>query len=158
VQLGEPEPGRTRRAESRDAADVAQLLHDFNTEFDVATPGPAVLAERLAGLLNGADTVAILSGDPAMGVALLTLRPNVWYDGPVALLDELYVVPHLRGRGIGSALLAAATDLVRSRGVELVEVNVDGDDVGARRFYESHGFRCQHGEPAELELYYSREI
>lgn len=68
-------------------------------------------------------------------MALLTLRPNVWYDGPVALLDELYVEPERRGRGLDSALLAAAEAVTRQRGGELIEINVHGDDTGARRFY-----------------------
>ncbi len=88
----------------------------------------------------------------------MTLRSNVWYAGPVALLDELYVAPALRGHGTGSALLEACCELVKSRGVELMEINVDGEDVDARRFYERHGFRCGHGEYAEPELYFSREL
>lgn len=35
-----------RRAEPRDAERIAQLLHDFNSEFDEPTPGPHVLAGR----------------------------------------------------------------------------------------------------------------
>src|SRR5689334_4489539 len=129
-----------RPATPADAPTVAGLLDAFNREFDTSTPGPEVLARRLARLLAGDDVLAFLAGDPAVAVAVLTLRPNVWYDGPVALLDELYVVPDVRGRGIGSALLTAAEDEVRRRGAEVVEINVDGDDVDARRFYERHGY------------------
>jgi len=95
-------------ATTADAATVARLLDAFNREFDTATPGPVVLAKRLERLLAGDGTIALLAGDPAVAVAVLTLRTNVWYEGPVALLDELYVVPELRGQGVGSALLAAA--------------------------------------------------
>ena len=46
-------------------------------------------------LLATDETVAILAGTPAVAVALVTLRPNVWYAGRVALLDELYVAPRV---------------------------------------------------------------
>lgn len=147
-----------RVATPTDALTVAGLLHDFNFEFHEPSPGPAVLAARLSRLLAGDNTIALLAGEPAVGFALVTLRSNVWYDGPVALLDELYVAPALRGQGTGSALLEACCELVKSRGVELMEINVDGEDVDARRFYETHGFNCVHGEHPEPELYYSREL
>ena len=38
---------RVRRATPDDAADVARLLHDFNTEYDEESPGVAVLTERV---------------------------------------------------------------------------------------------------------------
>jgi GNAT superfamily N-acetyltransferase len=81
------------------------LLDVFNREFDTPTTGKAVLATRLRRLLAGGDVIA-----------LLTLRPNLWYDGPVAVLDELYVAPEAHGRGLGSALLAAAEAVTRQRG------------------------------------------
>jgi hypothetical protein len=43
-----------------------------------------VLATRLRCLLSGTDVIAVLAGDPAVAVALLTLRPNIWYDCPSA--------------------------------------------------------------------------
>jgi GNAT superfamily N-acetyltransferase len=149
-----------RQAEPTDVETIAHLLHDFNTEFAEPSPGPAVLAARLNRLLADETTLALLAlaGEPVVGVALLTLRSNVWYDTPVALLDELYVVPAMRDQGIGSALLEACCALLRSRGVELMEINVDGEDTDARRFYEFHGFRCTHGQPPQPELYYSREL
>ena len=147
-----------RVATPDDAATVARLLDAFNREYDTPTPGAAVLATRLERQLIRDDVIALLVGDPAVAVALLTLRPNVWYDGPVALLDELYVVPHLRGRGVGSSLLAAAEDAIRARGGEVLEINVDGGDVDARRFYERHGYaNTEPGEDQPL-LYYHRNV
>ncbi len=147
-----------RMATAAQADTVAGLLDAFNREYDTPTPGKAVLATRLGGLLTRGDVIALLTGDPAFGVALLTLRPNVWYDGPVALLDELYITPEMRGRGFGSALLAAAEAVTRQRGGELLEINVDGDDTDARRFYERHGYA--NSEPGDDQplLYYYREL
>jgi len=147
-----------RRATPADAALVAQLLDDFNTEFGTSTPGPAVLASRLEGLLAREDVAALLVGEPATGLALLSFRANVWYDGPVAILDELYVRPDLRGQLLGSALLEAACDLVRARGGELLEINVDGEDTDARRFYVAHGFANSEPDRTDQLLYYYRDL
>jgi GNAT superfamily N-acetyltransferase len=147
-----------RVATVAEVASVAELLDAFNREYDTPTPGKAALATRLGRLLASGEVVALLTGDPAVAVALLTLRPNVWYDGPVALLDELYVSPEVRGRGVGSALLAAAEAVTRQRGGELLEINVNGDDTAARRVYERHGYvNSEPGDDQPL-LYYYREL
>jgi len=117
-----------------------------------------LFTRRRSALLAGGDVIALLTGDPAVAVAVLTLRPNVCYDGPVALLDELYVTPQLRGRGLGSALLAAAEAKTRRGGGELLEINVDGDDTGARRFYERHGYVNSEPGTDQPLLYYYRAL
>jgi GNAT superfamily N-acetyltransferase len=147
-----------RVATVAEAATVAGLLDAFNREYGTPTPGPAVLATRLRRLLAGNEVIALLAGDPAVAVALLTLRPNVWYEGPVALLDELYVAPELRGRGAGSTLLMAAEAMTRERGGELLEINVDGDDIDARRFYERHGYTNTESGQDQPLFYYYREL
>lgn len=62
---------RPRRASIAEATHVAQLLHDFNTEFDAPTPGLGVLDLRLRRLFAGDATYCILAGDPPLGVALV---------------------------------------------------------------------------------------
>jgi GNAT superfamily N-acetyltransferase len=153
-------PGRwtPRLAAADDADEVGRLLHDFNSEFDVPSPGADVLADRLRALLPGNETFAILAGTPAVGVALVTLRPNVWYAGWVALLDELYVVPHLRGHGIGSAIVDQLMSTCRARGVDLVEINVDEGDVDAQRFYERHGFSSTEPGSTGRAFYFTQEL
>jgi GNAT superfamily N-acetyltransferase len=147
-----------RQATADDADEVARLLHDFNTEFDTPSPGPEVLSERLRMLLAGHATIAILAGTPAVAVALMTLRTNVWYAGEVALLDELYVQPGLRGQGIGSAIIEELIRISRGRGVDLIEINVDEGDVEAQHFYERHGFSAAEPGSTERAFYYSQEL
>lgn len=147
-----------RLATAGDVHEVASLLHDFNVEFETPTPGIGVLAARLRGLLARPETFALLAGTPSVAVALVTLRPNVWYPGPVALLDELYVVPHLRSHGIGSQVIDRLLAEARQRAVSVVEINVDEGDVDARRFYERHGFAATEPGSDERALYYFREL
>lgn len=147
-----------RLATAADAAVVADLLDRFNREYDTPSPGPDALAARLERLSSNPNVVALLAGDPAVGLALLTLRPNVWHAGPVALLDELYVLPVERRRGIGSALLQAAEEECRRRGSHLLEINVDGEDAEARRFYERHGYANHEPNQTEPQLYYHRDL
>ncbi|GAA5083738.1 GNAT family N-acetyltransferase [Microbacterium yannicii] len=147
-----------RRATVDDAERVAGLLHDFNVEFDTASPGPVVLAERLRGLLAGTQTFALLSGEPAVGIGLVTLRPNVWYPGRVALLDEMYVAPPARGAGIGGAIVERLIADCRRDGVSAIEINVDAGDVDAQRFYERHGFHGSDPQTEERSYYFFQEL
>jgi len=147
-----------RVATVADVSVVADLLDRFNREYEAPTPGPAVLGARLERLLTGGSVVALLAGEPAVGLALMTLRPNVWYEGTVALLDELYVVGDERGHGIGTALLKAAEQECRRLGGELLEINVDGEDTDARRFYERHGYTNREPGHTEPALYYHRDL
>jgi len=143
-----------RVATAAEARNVASLLHAFNEEFDTPTPGVAVLEARVRALLSGSSMFAVVAQEPPVGLALVSLRPNVWSDGPVALLDELYVAPELRGRGIGTELLASARSEARRRGAELMEINVDAPDTDARRFYERHGFSSVEPGTGDAALYY----
>ncbi len=149
-------PSSPRLATAADAGAAAGLLDAFNREFATPSPGPLVLEQRLERLLTKSTMIVVLTGDPPIAIAVLTLRPSLWYDGPVAVLDELYVAPTERGRGLGSELLAAAESSVRARGGELMEINVDAPDADARRFYERHGYsNTEAGQPL---LYYYREL
>lgn len=147
-----------RVADVADSVAVARLLDAFNREFAVPTPGPDRLAGRLRAMLAGDDVLALLAGEPAVGVALLTFRPSVWFPGPAAILEELYVVPDRRGRGIGGRLLERALAEAAERGAGTLEIPVDEGDVDARRFYEAHGFAHTDPESGEGRLLYARDI
>ncbi|WP_439028997.1 GNAT family N-acetyltransferase [Gordonia terrae] len=134
-----------RLATPADAAAIAELLDAFNREYDEPTPGPEVLAPRLAELLSNPEasspgTFAVVVGTPIVSLGLVTIRTNVWLDGGIALLDEMYTVPAERSRGLGSAVLTAAVAEAARRGAGEFEIEVDEPDVDAHRFYARHGF------------------
>ena len=147
-----------RLADVNDAAEVGRLLHDFNTEFDTPSPGAEVLRERLARLLAGESMFAIVAGSPAVAVALVSVRPNVWYEGNVAALDELYVAPAHRNNGIGSAIVVVLHDFARSAGLDAMEINVDEGDVDAQRFYERHGYSSLERGTNQRAFYYFQDL
>jgi ribosomal protein S18 acetylase RimI-like enzyme len=142
-----------------DAPLAAQLLHAFNTEFGTPTPPVPELTERLGRLIGHDDLEILLAGEPVVGIAVTTFRPSIWDEGPTALLEELYVRPDLRSRGIGAALLTAAVDAAKRRGVRYVEINVDEGDVDAQRFYRAHGFTdVENPETGERAFYFHKDL
>jgi len=55
-------------------------------------------------------------------------------------------------RGVGAALLKASEGLCLQRGCGLLEINVDGEDVDTRRFYEHHGYSSHEPGQAQPQL------
>jgi len=148
-----------RRAGVEDAAEIARLLHDFNTEFSTPTPGVAALTENARKLLAGGEMTVLLAGGGPDGIALIRFRASVWTGAAEAYLQELYVAPELRGRGIGRALLEATIATAREAGATGIDLNTGETDTAARALYESLGFTNREGGPdGPSMLFYEREI
>jgi GNAT superfamily N-acetyltransferase len=149
----------TRRAETADAAAIARLLHDFNTEYDEYTPGPEALERRVSELLDAGEITVLLTGEPPEGLALLRFRPALWTQTLDCYLEELYVVPDRRGHGSGRALMEAAIDVARAEGAARMDLGTSEDDVAARGLYESLGFiNREGGRDGPLSYFYEREL
>lgn len=150
---------RVRRATPDDAATVARLLHDFNTEYDDVTPGVEVLTERIGAALSSGEITALLTGDGPEGFALLRFSTSLVVDGLEAYLAEFYVVPDHRGQGIGRALLRQTLEHCRERGAAWIFLGTSTDDEAARAVYESEGFTNREGgETGPVMLFYEREL
>lgn len=148
-----------RRATVADAGDVARLLHDFNTEFSEPTPGVAVLAERAAAFIEDGTLTFLLAGDGPDGIAQMRYLRSIWSGELDAYLEELYVVPERRGRGIGRALLETAMETARAEGATRMDLNTGETDTAARALYESTGFTNREGgEDGPSMLYYERDL
>ncbi len=174
-----------RLATAADAQAIGQLLHDFNREFDDPTPAPGRLAQRIRQLLEEGQTAVLLGelrsdaaksgqADPRPsdsrqsaarqaalpdGLAVLRFRPAIWSEALECYLAELYVVPAMRGHGLGRALMLAAIDLAREHGADYMDLGTGESDVAARGLYESLGFSNREGKPdGPVNYYYEREL
>jgi ribosomal protein S18 acetylase RimI-like enzyme len=145
-----------RVAGVEDAGVVARLLHDFNTEFGEFSPGVEALTERAGPLIAAGEITVVLGGEGPDGLAQLRLRPSVWSESPDAYLEELYVAPPLRGRGIGRALLERTLELARERGAGRIDLGTSESDTAAIALYESAGFTNL--EQGARMLFYEREL
>jgi GNAT superfamily N-acetyltransferase len=76
-----------------------------------------------------------------VGVATASYRPSAALGGEFAAIEDLYVEPGSRGRGVASALVRAVEDRCRERGISYVEVQVSGTE----EFYERLGYEEEPG-------------
>jgi len=76
----------------------------------------------------------------AAGVLVLAFRPSVSLGGFFASIEDLYVRPEARNRGVGRALLEAVEGRCREHGVSYTEVQTD---VEASGFYRKLGYEHQ---------------
>ena len=133
-----------RRAGPAEADEAFALLRRFFAEEGFATP-PERLRERLAVLLADGSSAVFLArrGGAAVGVATVTTTFGLQF-GRTAELEDLYVPPHVRGGGIGPALIDAAREWCRREGCAPLAVVVTPEGQAAhdlRGYYRRHGFR-----------------
>ena len=148
-----------RTAEVADAEDVGRLLHDFNTEYDDYTPGPEAMGKRIGQLLESGGVTVLLAGKGPDGLVLLRFRPSLWSETLDCYLEELYVVPDRRGRGLGQALMEAAIQTARSMGAGHIDLGTAETDIAARALYEKLGFSRTEGKPdGPVNYFYEREL
>jgi ribosomal protein S18 acetylase RimI-like enzyme len=135
------------------------MLRDFNEEFDEPSPAADVVAPRIARMMSANDAAYLLAGDGPDGFCELRFHRTIYSDERYAHLGELYVVPAMRGQGLGRALLEAAMDLARKRGADHIDLNTSETDTAARALYQSSGFTNREGGPdGPVMLFYERDI
>jgi GNAT superfamily N-acetyltransferase len=103
------------------------------------------LAPSDDGLLLGAR-----AGGRFLGYACLYWHFSSTRALETVLMNDLFVEPDARGRGVGRALIEAARDVARQRGAAHLEWATAPDNHTAQRLYDSTG--AERSEWVEYEL------
>ena len=98
-----------------------------------------LLHESLFGARPAAEVVLAFSGDEAAGFALWFESYSTFLAKPGLYLEDLFVYPQHRGRGLGRQLLAHLARVAVERDYGRVEWSVLDWNVDAIGFYRSLG-------------------
>jgi GNAT superfamily N-acetyltransferase len=119
-----------------------RLLEGFLRDGE---PVPEGFAEALrAAVERGVvEVLAAREEGRVVGVAVLAYRLSASAAGPFASIEDLYVEPGARRRGVGRALLEAVGARCTSRGVSYVEAQAEDEEAVA--FYGAVGYEEEPG-------------
>ncbi|MEO6927158.1 MAG: GNAT family N-acetyltransferase [Rhodanobacter sp.] len=136
------------RAATVDDLDVLAPLFDGYRQFYRQASDPARARRFLAERLAGHESQILLARDDAgLGLGFTQLYPLFSSVRAVRtyLLNDLYVAPAARRRGVGHELLIAAADHARSLGAASLSLSTALDNLPAQALYESLGWQRDQG-------------
>jgi ribosomal protein S18 acetylase RimI-like enzyme len=122
------------------ATDLAEPLSLLEASLRESEPVPEPFADKLRRSVRTGDidVLAARSEGRILGVAVLAYRPNIPAGALFASIEDLYVLPEARRRGVGHALLTAANERCAARKISYVEVQVEDEEAAS--FYASLGY------------------
>lgn len=139
---------RIRKAVIRDAETVLRLIKELFAELGHIPP-TTDFNQSLAfckDILESDEYVVLLAMDSKELVAgILTLSEgiSIYAGGRFGVIREFYVVPKMRSKGIGKALLGKAKEYSQNKGWRRIEVTPPSKEKHFRAytFYAREGFR-----------------
>jgi len=137
------DPGFTlRSAEPRDVDAIVGLIRglaEFEKLSHLCHATPETLAPHLFGPRPVVESVVAQSDGRVVAFALFFTNFSTFLALPGLYLEDLYVEPEQRKRGIGKALLEHLARLAATRGYGRFEWSVLDWNVDAIRFYQRMG-------------------
>ncbi|MBD3663406.1 GNAT family N-acetyltransferase [Sulfitobacter aestuariivivens] len=134
---------------------ILPLITAFHAEEGIETTHEdrqAGIAPLLDGIPHGA---AYLIGPPRapIGYIVVCFGWSVEFGGLDAIIDELYIRPGVRGRGIASEALIALPRALSQYGLRALHLEVDKTNTAAIKLYRRAGF-----QPRDNYMFMSRSL
>jgi ribosomal protein S18 acetylase RimI-like enzyme len=135
------------REATRNDTDAAGKLLAAQLEEHSLPAAPQQIARGLEAVFAaGKSATLLLAEDEANRIA------SVEYGGTALFIEELFVLPESRNRGVGRALLAYLLKAARAEGLQAVELEVEPGHEPARHLYRSLHFVQNARTPLVLDL------
>jgi GNAT superfamily N-acetyltransferase len=135
-------PFSIRPASSSDAEAIVGLIRelaDFEQLSHLVVVTPDSLRTHLFGARPAAEAVVAERGGQTVGFALYFTNFSTFLGRPGLYLEDLYVQPAHRGKGLGRMLLRHLARVAVQRGCGRFEWSVLDWNAHAIRFYEKMG-------------------
>jgi GNAT superfamily N-acetyltransferase len=114
-----------------------ELWSQYNTFYEVSIP-ETVTARTWQRMLDPASPIfgrlAVADSEIA-GFTISVLHESTWTIGPVCYLEDLFVAPKFRGRGIARSLIQELVDRAKARGWSRLYWHTRANNP-ARRLYD----------------------
>jgi len=113
-----------REARPEDVPALVGLIHDLATyerQPQDCHADPALLHEHLFGTSRFCEAIVAEADGVSCGFALFFHNYSTWLTRPGLYLEDLFVKPEFRARGIGRALLARLAEIAVARGCGRME-------------------------------------
>ena len=142
-------------AAADDLIALLPLVEAFHAEEGI-TQDDDTRRAALLPLLEGSPHGAIYVAGPRrapIGYAVISFGWSLEFAGLDGFLDEIYIRPGVRGRGIGTEILAALPKALSRHGMRAIHLEVRRDNEKARALYQR-----LHFEPRDDYMLMSRKL
>ena len=130
-------------AKPEDAPKLLAMVAAFHAEMGFDTDA-AHHEAAIAPLLEGSPYGAVWLIGPKLspvGYVVICFGWSVEFGGMDAFVDEIYIRPAVRRRGMGAEALNAMAATLKSNGVRALHLEVDRENTTAQSFYHRARFR-----------------
>ena len=129
-----------RDAEVGDEAAWRGLWSQYLAFYEVDLT-PEVTAATWSRLMDPSSPMkmrlAVEDGTP-VGFAIHLHHPSTWVAGEDCYLEDVFLAPEARGKGLGRALIDDLIALARARGWQRLYWHTDEGNTTARKLYDSY--------------------
>jgi ribosomal protein S18 acetylase RimI-like enzyme len=120
--------------------DLAAGQRDYGSHLLIRVNEP--LIRDMIGEHIATGRVFVARDDSIVGFVTFTVERTAFeQDVDRGIVENLYVAPEYRDDGVGTALLEAAEDDLRDRGVDAIALEAMADNEAGREFYRANGYQ-----------------
>lgn len=135
---------RVERAAPRDRSDVERLIAAYHASEGIV-PHPERIAWAVDGRLRNSSPGVLLVArerEAVVGVALAVYAPSAEL-GRVLVVQDFFVDPSARRRGVGRALATRLLDEAKAMGIDRIDLEILPGNEAAAAFWTSLGFTTE---------------